>query len=112
MKGFVSAAAVILFSGATMMAAEQSWVGEISDSACGAHHESGTENVPPPPSKECVENCLRGGSKYVLVGPEGKIFQIANQNVAGLKDNAGAKVKITGELKGTSITVSKVEKAQ
>jgi hypothetical protein len=111
-KGLATTALAILFSGATMVAAEQTWVGEISDSACGAHHESGTENVPPPPAKECVENCLRGGSKYVFVGPEGKVFPIANQSVAGLKENAGAKVKITGELKGESITVSKVEKAQ
>jgi hypothetical protein len=100
----------IVFSGATMVAAEQTWVGEISDSACGAHHESGTENVPPPPAKECVENCVRGGSTYVLVGPQGKVFQIANQSATGLKENAGAKVKITGELKGEAITVSKVEK--
>src|SRR6185436_8878642 len=77
-KGILSTAAVILFSGATMMAAEQTWVGEISDSACGAHHESGAENVPAPPAKECVGNCLRGGSTYVLVGPEHKVFQIAN----------------------------------
>jgi hypothetical protein len=111
-KRFVSAAAVIFFSGATMVAAEQTWVGEISDSACGAHHESGAENVPAPPAKECVENCLRGGSTYVLVGPEHKVFQIANQTAAGLKENAGGKVKVTGELKGDSITVSKVEKAE
>jgi hypothetical protein len=111
-KGFISTAAVIFFSGATMMAAEQTWVGESSDSACGAHHESGAENVPAPPAKECVENCLRGGSTYVLVGPEHKVFQIANQTAAGLKENAGGKVKVTGELKGDSITVSKVEKAE
>ena len=112
MKGFIASAAVILFSGATIVAAEQTWVGEISDSACGAKHESGAENVAAPPAKECVGNCLRGGSTYVLVGPGDKVFQIANQSAAGLKENAGAKVKITGELKGDAITVSKVEKAQ
>src|SRR3954471_14909792 len=95
-KGFIGSAAVILFSGVTIVAAEQTWVGEISDSACGAKHESGAENVAAPPAKECVGNCLRGGSTYVLVGPGDKVFQIANQSAAGLKENAGAKVKITG----------------
>ena len=74
---------------------EQTWVGEISDSACAMKHESGVENVPPPPANECVANCIRGGSKYVIVAGD-KVFQIANQNAAGLATLAGSKVKITG----------------
>lgn len=110
MKIIVVLAALSL-SATTLGAAEQTWVGEISDSACGAHHESGAENVPTPPSKECVANCVRGGSTYVLVVGD-KVLQIANQNAAGLADLAGAKVKVTGEAKGESVTVSKVEKAE
>lgn len=101
---------MVLFSAATLAGAEQTWVGEISDSACGAHHESGAENVPAPPSRECTENCVRGGSKYVLLMPDGKVFQLEKQAAPELKANAGGKVKITGELKGDSITASKIEK--
>jgi hypothetical protein len=108
--------AVVLVAGLTLAtlrlgAAEQTWVGEISDSACGLQHESGTENVPPPPAKECVANCIRGGSKYVLVVDK-KVMQIANQSVAGLADLAGSSVKVTGEAKGDSITIAKIAKAQ
>ena len=59
--------AVVTLSLVALRAAEQTWVGEISDSACAMKHESGVENVPPPPANECVANCIRGGSKYVIV---------------------------------------------
>ena len=94
-----------------LSAAEQTWVGEISDSACGILHESGTENVPPPPAPECVGNCLRGGSKYVLVVDK-KVLQISNQNAQGLAQLGGMKVKVTGEAKGDAVTIAKIEKAQ
>src|SRR3954468_12331976 len=110
-KRILLVCAAIVFAATTGRAAEQTWVGEISDSACGAHHESGTENVPPPPPKECVAACVRGGSTYVLV-VDGKVLQIANQQLAGLADLPGGKVKVTGELKGDAVTISKVEKAQ
>jgi hypothetical protein len=103
--------AMVAMSGLSLAAAEQTWVGEISDSACAMHHESGAENVPPPPAKECVANCLRGGSKYVLL-VDGKVMQVANQNLPALADLAGSKVKITGELKGDSVTIAKLEKAE
>lgn len=91
-------------------AAEQTWIGEISDSACGMKHVSGEENVPVPPAKQCVANCVRGGSTYVIVVGD-KVLRIANQKAAGLADLAGARVKITGEAKGDTVTVSKIEKA-
>ena len=95
----------------SLQAAEQSWIGEISDSACEMKHSSGAENVPTPPAKECVANCIRGGSKYVIVAGD-NVFQIANQDAKGLAELAGSKVKITGELKGEVVTVSKIEKAE
>ena len=39
----------------------------------------------------------------------GKTYQIANQDFAGLKTHAGHKVVLTGEMKGDTITVSKIE---
>jgi hypothetical protein len=40
---------------------------------------------------------------------EGKTYQIANQDFAALKDHGGHKVALSGEMKGDSITVSKIE---
>lgn len=112
MKKLASLAAGVMLATLTPLgAAEQTWIGEISDSACAMKHESGTENVPAPPAKECVANCVRGGSKYVLVVGN-TVFEIANQNAAGLADLAGSKVKVTGEATGQSVRVSKIEKAE
>jgi hypothetical protein len=91
--------------------AEQTWTGKIGDSACNLKHESGQENVPPPPDKECTLNCVRGGSEFVLL-VSGKIFKLANQKDPALTTLAGDNVKVTGELKGDVITASKIEKAQ
>ncbi len=110
MKRFLSVIALALVSATALGAAEEVWTGEISDSACGVRHESGTENVPPPPAKECVEACVKGGSKYVIVVSDGRVLQIANQDAAGLASLAGAPVKVTGEMKNNAVTVSKIEK--
>lgn len=111
MTRLVAAMGVMLLFAAGVAGAEQTWVGEISDSACGSKHESGAENVPTPPSKECTLDCVRGGSKFVLVS-DGKVFQIGNQGHAEIRGHAGARVKITGELKAGAIDVAKVEAAR
>ena len=100
--------AAVFFFAAAPFAAEQTWTGQISDSACGAKHEEAAEGQGKMPDRACTEACVRGGSKYVLVS-EGKILQIANQDNKDLATHAGHTVKLTGELKGTAITVSKIE---
>jgi hypothetical protein len=107
MKTLILFTAALLFA-ATSMAAEQTWTGQISDSACGAKHEEAVENQGVMADRECTVACVRGGSKYVLV-VDGKVLQIANQDNKDLATHAGHKVKMTGELKGNSITVSKIE---
>ncbi len=89
-------------------AAEQTWTGKISDSACGAKHEEAAEGNGVMPDRECTRACVRGGSKYVLV-VDGKVLQIANQDNTDLATHAGHTVKMTGELKGNAIVVSKIE---
>ena len=89
-------------------AAEETWTGQISDSLCGAKHEEAAEGQGRMPDRDCTLACVRGGSKLVLVS-EGKVFQIANQDLADVKTHAGHTVKLTGELKGGAIVVAKVE---
>ena len=52
---------------------------------------------------------MRGGSLYVLVADD-KVFQIANQKDSDLVAQAGQRVKVTGELKDKTITISKIER--
>jgi hypothetical protein len=109
MKKLALTISVLAFSAATVsFAAEQTWTGKISDSACNTKHEEAAEGQGVMPDRACTEACVRGGSKYVLV-VDGKVLQIANQDNKDLAAHAGHTVKMTGELKGNEITVAKVE---
>ena len=57
---------------------------------------------------ECVKKCVTGGAKYVFMS-DGKTYKIANQDFEDLKAHGGHKVALTGEMKGDTITVSKIE---
>lgn len=109
MKPALYLAFALLFA-ASALAAEQTWTGQISDSACGAKHEEAAEGQGKMPDRECTEACVRGGSKYVLVS-DGKVMSIANQDFKDLAVHAGHTVKLTGELKGNAVVVSKIEMA-
>jgi hypothetical protein len=85
-------------------AAEQTWAGQISDSMCGAHH--GMKLSP----HDCTVACVKHGAKYVFVHA-GKVYNIANQDFAGLEKNAGYPIKLTGDLSGDTITVAKIAMA-
>lgn len=109
MKTAIILAAFFLAAPSLPLAAEQTWTGKIADSACGAKHEEAAEGQGVMADRDCTQACVRGGSKYVLV-VDGKVLQIANQdNNKDLATHAGHLVKMTGELKGNAITVSKIE---
>jgi len=108
MKNLAIAVAAFIAFSALPRAAEQTWTGNISDSACGKKHEEAAEGNGVMPDRECTQACIRGGSKYVLV-VDGKVFAIANQDNKDLATHAGHHVKVTGELKGDAIAISKIE---
>ena|SRR5437870_3764093 len=93
---------------ASARSAEQTWTGSISDSACGAKHVEAVENEGTMPDRECTQACIRGGSLYVFV-TNGKVYQIANQKHEEVIAHAGHRVKLSGELKDQTITVSRIE---
>jgi Protein of unknown function (DUF5818) len=78
--------------------------GNISDKMCGAKHmmEGG--------AKECTLKCVEAGSKFVLATPDGKVYDLSDQDKP--KEFAGEKVKVTGTLDGDTIQVSKIEAAK
>lgn len=90
-------------------AAPQTWTGRISDSTCGAKHMEGEHGMKLS-DKDCTAMCVRKGARYVFV-TNGKVLAIANQEFTGLAQQAGDVVKLTGELKGDVVTVSKIERA-
>jgi hypothetical protein len=89
-------------------AAALTLTGKISDSLCKAKHEEAAEGQGKMADHDCTISCVRGGSKYVLL-VDAKVYEIANQGFADLMTHAGHTVKLTGDVKGDQITVSKIE---
>src|SRR5437660_10104165 len=109
MKRALCFAIGILFSAAFVFAAEQTWTGKISDSDCGRSHKSAIEHAGKKMSDhDCVIACVKDhGAKYVFVSG-GKIYNISNQDYAGLEEHAAHNIKLTGEMTGDTIKVSKI----
>jgi hypothetical protein len=103
-----STVALALLFGASL-SAQQTFTGQISDSLCKAKHEEAAEGQGKMADHDCTVACVKGGSKYVLLGADGKVYDIANQDFKDLEKMAGSKVKMTGELKGNAISVSKID---
>lgn len=109
MKKFVLFAAAILFSTApALMAAEKTWTGKLSDSKCNGKHSKAEHGSQTDSDHACATKCVAGGATHVFVAGA-KTYTIANQDFAGLKDHQGHVVALTGEMKGDSITVSKID---
>jgi hypothetical protein len=86
--------------GCLSWAADKTWTGTVSDDHCGATHAK-----PSADAATCVEKCVSGGAKYVLVS-RGKVYQLdAQDKFQGL---GGKSVKVTGSLTDSTITVSDV----
>jgi hypothetical protein len=92
---------VTLFAfGCLSWAASKSWTGTVSDEHCGAKHAKASAAA-----EGCVEKCVSGGAKYVLVS-KGKVYQVdAQDKFQGL---GGKSVKVTGSLSDSTITVAEV----
>jgi hypothetical protein len=98
----------LVLSGAPALAAEKTLTGSISDSMCNGKHAAKDEHGVKVSDADCTKACVDKGGKYVFVSG-GKTYQIANQDYAGLKEHAGHRVALTGDMKGNEITVSKIE---
>lgn len=83
--------------------------GTITDSMCGAKHSADKHGENAADHKACVERCIGRGGEYVLATAD-KVYKIANQDLAALKEFAGQEVMVTGEVKDETITVATVEK--
>ena len=58
-------------------------------------------------ARECTLKCVKEGGKYVLV--KGKtVYDVANQDFAGLEEHAGEKVRVTGTKSGNTITITQI----
>ena len=109
MKKFAMLAAAILFAAAPLAsAADKTWNGVISDAKCNGKHSKDEHGATAKGDHDCSAKCIAGGEKAVFVSA-GKTYKIANQDFAGIKDHVGHKIALTGDMKGDTITISKIE---
>jgi len=97
----ISLMLVLVLSAFAVGAAKKgSWTGTISDSKCEAAKKKH--------DAACVEKCLAGGGKAVLVAGK-SVYTITNPDA--IKGHEGHHVKVTGELNAAKkeVTVEKVE---
>lgn len=101
---------IFVLTALTSLAAEGTWTGKISDSKCGASHKAMEHGGKKTNAHDCTVACAKGGTKYVFVS-KGKVFDIENQDLAGLEEYAGHTVKLTGDLQANKkiIKASKIE---
>ena len=86
--------------GCLSWAANKTWTGTVSDSNCGTKHAKASADA-----EGCVEKCVSGGAKYVLVS-KGKVYHLdAQDKFQGL---GGKSVKVIGSLSDSTITVAEV----
>jgi hypothetical protein len=104
----ISLAVALLIGASAAGSDEATWIGRISDSACGRHHEETAEGAGALADRDCTLACVRGGSRYVLVTESG-VLPIVNQQFAGLSDHAGRNVTVTGTIDNGAVTVTKID---
>jgi hypothetical protein len=106
MKRLIAVAGVVWLCAPGAFAATGTWTGKISDSGCGASHAK-MKAQHPGTDAECTAACIKNGGKYVFVSA-GKVYTITNQDEKDLAANGGKTVHLTGDMEGTSVTVSKI----
>jgi hypothetical protein len=107
-KRILSFCFLAMIACAVAFAADQTWVGQISDNMCGVSHAKMTGAHPGMTDRDCALACVKAGGQFVFVS-DGKVYKIANQDSSLLQMHAGhAGVTMTGEMKGDTITVSKI----
>jgi hypothetical protein len=105
--------AALVIAGLTLVnpvtAAPMTWTGTISDAMCkGAHGDKGgTEQK----DHDCSVTCAKSGGYVFVTQDKDKktlVLKIADQKSKDLETHAGHKVEVTGELKGDTVTISKI----
>jgi len=106
-----TAAVLTMVVGFRGVASAETLTGKIGDAMCGKSHDTMTEHGKKMTDKQCTVACVEHGSQYVFVNGD-KVLKVSNQDFAGLKQFAGDTVRLTGDVKGDTITVTKIEKAK
>lgn len=93
----------LILAAAPLAAGE--FTGWISDASCGAANASAEAA-----NRDCAERCIKGGAAAVLVTDgDGKVLKLSGK--VDLAAHLRHKVKVTGDVKGETLTVKSISKA-
>jgi hypothetical protein len=109
--GFWGIAAVVLLASTFSFtvparAADQTFTGEIMDSACAkaGNHDAMINSGKMKDAKSCTMGCVKGGASYVLYDAAKKtVYMLDDQTKPA--DFAGAKVKVMGTYDKATKTI-------
>lgn len=87
-------------------AAADQMTGYISDSMCGAKH-----NTASAANTKCVEKCLSGGADPVLVS-DGKVVTLDADSKDKAKAFAGKNVTVDGTMSGDALKINSISEAK
>jgi len=105
-KRIVSVIAIVFcLAMSALAAAPQTLTGEVGDSMCGAKHMMQGASA-----ADCTKDCVKSGSKYALIVGS-KVYTLQGHE-AELEKLAGQKAKVTGEVKGETVSVASVAAAK
>jgi hypothetical protein len=79
--------------------------GYISDSHCGAKHDSVSAA-----NTKCIEGCMKHGSDPVLVS-DGKVSKLDAESAEKAKAFAGKKVTVDGTMEGDTLKINTIQEA-
>jgi hypothetical protein len=107
----VSVASLMLGAGLLVTPAlagkAETLTGEVGDAMCGAKHEMAGSPA------ECTRECIKQGSKYVLISGD-KVYTLETKDKDALEQLdklAGQQAKVTGTVAGDVIQVGSVAAA-
>lgn len=87
-------------------AATQTLTGVVTDDMCGKKHTM----MPGKPDADCIRECVKAGSKFALVVGD-KVY-VLKGNAKQFDQLAGKKVKVSGDVTGTTVAVSNIAEAK
>jgi hypothetical protein len=93
--------AATIFLAHTAWSEPQTFNGVVSDSMCVKKHM-----MPGKSDAQCIQECVKAGSKYVLVAGA-KVYPL-NAKAALIAPFAGKQVQVQGELKNSTLTVQAI----
>jgi hypothetical protein len=105
-KNLICAGTLSLVAVLSATAATQSLTGIVTDDMCGKKHTM----APGKPDSDCVRECVKSGAHYALLVGE-KIY-VLKGDTKKIDAFAGKKVKVSGDVSGTTVSVASIAEAK